>query len=114
MLVDADGSPAWRGRRLRRAAVLESAARVAVGFKTRAVGRRFQDRRLASPVDVVVEERFVGVVSFFSSRYIRRVQRAGLTALPARCPRSALKSLQRITGVSSLSPSSSLVSALDA
>ena len=67
MLVDADGSPAWRGPAAflapgaaegrRRAAALEGAARAAVGFKARAAERRFQDRRLASLVDVVVEER---------------------------------------------------------
>ena len=67
MLVDADGSPARRGPAAflapgaaegrRRAAALEGAARAAVGFEARAAERRFQDQRLASLVDVVVEER---------------------------------------------------------
>ena len=85
MLVDADGSPAWRGPA---AFLAPGAARpgqpaTALAFRSQATGRRRHHRHEAVP-------------------QLRR------PAAPA------LKSLQRSSDVSSLSPFNSLVSALDA
>ena len=69
-------------------------------------------RTSASPLWQTPSSKSGLVAAFFSSREARATGRTA--ASPARCPRSELKSLQRSSGVSSLSPSSSSVSALDA